>query len=223
MNSNDLIEIVRDYVKDKVAPYLWSDAEILRHLRKAERLMCERTHVLVDPNITFDTVASTVSYTIDSNVLRVYAVRVLANDYPLGRLRGRSTKLYMQATEGEPTVFSSEMSDRNILLYPVPDDVYTMQAICAIHPSAPIGPTTDSELPAEHQEELANYAAYRCLITNDVDGERVGTAGEFQELWETYLRDLKREIYRYRTGDMLVLQNWTGARNGGSSNTSVGT
>lgn len=223
MNANDLIEIVRDYVKDETVPYLWPDTAILRHLRKAERLICERTHVLIDPAVTFDTAASTTTYTMASNVLRTYALRVAANTEPLGRLRGRSYGIHMQDTEDEPRYFSTELADRAVTLYPVPDAVYSMEAICAITPNTPVGPIDDSELPTEHQEELANYAAYRCLITNDVDGERVGTAKEFQELWEVYIRDLKREIYRYRTGDMLVMQNWTWAINGGSSNTSVGT
>jgi hypothetical protein len=223
MNSTELTEIVRSYIKDEVSPYLWSDAEILRYLRKAEREMCEKTHVLIDAAITFDATAGLPpTYELDSNVLRVYAVRVAANYRPLDRLRGQAYNMQYQDTTGEPTTWSTFLGDRLITLYPAPDETYAMEAICAVMPATPIGPTTDSSIPEEHQDELANYAAYRCLATNDVDGEQVGTAAVYEDLWGVYLRDLKREIYRYRTGDKLVLVNWTGARNGGASNISVG-
>ncbi len=223
MNGTALTLIARDLIKDEVAPYLWSDATILRYLRKAEREMCKRTHVLIDAAVTFNATAGLPpTYTLGANVLRVYAVRVAANKYPLGRLRGQAYGIHMQDTLGEPTVFSTNLSGKNITLYPAPDATYPMEAICAIMPSAAVSAGTNSKLPDEHQEELAGYAAYRCLITNDVDGEQVGTANEYKDAWYEYLRDLKRELYRYRTGDKLVMQNWTGGYNGGSGNVSIG-
>lgn len=223
MTGIELIAVVRDLIKDEVSPYLWSDEAILRYLRKAEREMCEKTHVLIDPAVTFSaTNTSPPTFTLDDTVLRVYAVRVVANAYPLNKLRSRAYGIHMQDTEGEPTVWSTDLGHKKVTLYPVPDTTYPMEAICAVNPTDPVAMGVDSELPPEHHEELANYAAYRCLITNDVDGERVGTATEYRDLWGVYLRDLKRDIYRYRTGDKLVMQNWTGGYNGGASNVSVG-
>jgi len=224
MTGNDLIEIVRDLIKDEKAPYLWSDATILRYLQKGEREMCERTHVLIDPAVAFTaTVTTPPTFTLADNVLRVYAVRVAANSTPLSRLRSTAYGIHMQDTVGEPKTFSTDLGHKKVTLYPAPDVEYAMEGICAITPDNPVTSGVDSELPPEHHEELAGYAAYRCLITNDVDGERVGTANEFRDNWGEYLRDLKRDIYRFRTGDKLVLQNWTGARNGGAANIRVGT
>ena len=223
MTGHELIAITRELTKDETAPYLWSDAEILRYIQRGERLMCKETHVLIDTAVTFSTVVDTTTYTLDDTVLRVYAVRVAANTYPLGRLRSRAYGIHMQDTVGEPSVFSTELGSKKITLYPAADVVYPMEAICAVMPTNAVANGVDSELPDEHQEELATYAAYRCLITNDVDGERVGTANEYKDEWGVYLRDLKREIYRYRTGEMLILQNWTGGHNGGASNIRVGT
>lgn len=224
MNGNALIALVREYIKDEESPYLWSDDLIIQHLQKAEREMCAKTHVLINTAVAFDTVSTQNIYDLGTDVLRVYAVRVAANGYPLNRLRGKANSLYMQSDNtGEPKIFSTNLSYRSVTLYPSPDAVYSMEAICAVYPATPIDNETESLLDSEHHVELANYAAYRCLTTNDVDGAEIGTADQYKDMWYEYLRDLKRDIYRYRTGDSLVLQNWTGASPNGSSNVKVGT
>lgn len=210
MDGEELIAEVRTQIKDTVSPYLFSDETILRHLQEAERRMCRDTHVLVSTTETQALSASTPTYTLGDHILRVYASRIQGETKPLNRLRGAAYGLHLSATEDTPTLFSTNVGHKKITFYPVPDTTMTAELICAVMPTTAVAKGVQSSIPDEHQNALIDYASYRCLVTNDADGEQVGTAREFQDAWGEYIRDLKRDIYRYRTDDKLVLQNWTG-------------
>lgn len=214
MNGDELISDVRVLVQDATEPYLWTEDTILKFLREAETLMCKGTHVLVAPDIALDVTAEVSTRTIDARILRVYAARIAGSNRALGRLRGAAYSVAMLDTLATPRHFTTNLGDRYITLYPVPDVAYTLELICAVLPSDPVDYDTDSEIPEEHQTALVDYAAYRCLIIPDEDGESLVNADIYKERWGKYVRDLKRDIYRYRTGDSLVLTHWTGNYNG---------
>ena len=214
MTGDELISDVRSLIQDEVAPYLWADEAILKLLRDAERTMCKQTHVLINTEVPLDVEADTATYTLDRRILRVYASRVAGSRQALGRLRGAAYGVHIMDTLGTPRHFTTNLGDKRVSFYPVPDAEYTIEMLCAVMPGTPVSEDTDSEIPEEHQHALVDYAAYRCLIIPDEDGESTAAAETYKESWLKYLRDLKRELYRYRTGDKLVLTHWTGTYNG---------
>lgn len=214
MTGQELLELARVYLSDDTTPYLWSDELILRHLNEAQKVFCEKTHALLDIAVTVSATASTATYNLPQNVLRVYAARISGDNTQLARTRGEAYAMSMLDTLSEPRYFSTSVGDRKLTLYPVPDGTYSIELICAIRPSTVLTEDNSPSIAEEYHENLVDFACYKCLITNDVDGNNTGTAMEFRARWEDFIRDTKRDIYRYRTGDKLVVQNWTWGRNG---------
>jgi len=214
MTGDDLISDVRVLVQDATKPYLWSDDVILKYLREAEKLFCKGTHILVDPDVSTTVEANTPTHKVGDTILRIYAAKITGASKQLGRLRGAPYAAHMSDTIGTPQYFTTGLGDKYITVYPAPDVETALDLICAIMPSNFVELDTESEVPEEYQPALVDYATYRCLIIPDEDGENMNTAELYENRWLAAVRDAKAEIYRYRTGDKLVLTHWAGARNG---------
>lgn len=100
-----------------------------------------------------------------------------------------------------------------LTVFPAPDAVDVIEIMCAVTPESLIEKGKEASVPTEHQYILTYYAAYRCLVIPDEDGQSLAVAGEYKDQWGEAVRDLKREIYRFRTADRMLIENWTGNQN----------
>lgn len=209
MTGDELISATRRELKDEVTPYLWSDETILLFLQNAELEFCRETHVLIESDITFDTIAGEAVYAMPSNVLHMYDVFDTTTGYVLASARGRMMAPSFNS-EGRPTSYSRSRGNKTVVFYPTPDAVYSMQVAAAVRPSVTFGYDTEPQIDEEDHHSLTWYAAARCLVTNDVDGGNVGTADKFMRLWGRYLVERKRNEFSYRTGSTFRHQSWAG-------------
>lgn len=209
MNGYELISAVRREIKDDVKPYLWTDDTILSFLQNAELEFCRETHVLIESNITFDTIVGEAVYAMPSNVLHVYDVFDTTTGTVLTNTRGRMLAPNFSG-EGKPSRYSRSRGNKTVILFPTPDDVYSIQVAAAIRPGVTFTYDTEPAIDEEDHHSLTWYAAARCLMTNDVDGSNVGTADKFGKLWGRYLVERKRNEFSYRTGSSFRLNNWAG-------------
>jgi hypothetical protein len=211
MDKDEIVAAVREETADTVAPYLWSEAVILRYLDQGEKEFCRYTGVLIDGGIRFSTKSGKSSYQITGftgdKILRVLGVK--AGDTILTRMRGSPLKAFWDTNTSEPKYFSTHYNMKDIVLYPVPDDVYSMTVLASVSPDGTILQNNGPYIPEEYHEVLVYYAAYKCLITNDADGNNVGTAEQFKDLWYEELREIKRSFYRGRAGDIVTTTKWT--------------
>jgi len=78
MTADSLILLAREYLGDKVQPYLWSDSFLLGALNRAEQEAAVRTLCFNDETTDAVTkisvLANTATYTLDSRVIRVDAL-----------------------------------------------------------------------------------------------------------------------------------------------------
>lgn len=218
MTGDELLSAVRREIKDDVQPYLWSDETIMHHLQTAEIEFCRETHVLIESDIRFDTIVGTSTYSLPNKVIHIYDVFVTEVDPVtsetsgmfLRPLAGRNLVPSFNST-GKPSSYSRSRGDKTVLLFPIPDAVYSIGVSAAVRPDPVLDYVTEPSIDEEDHYALVWYAAAQCLYTNDVDGSNVGTAEKFQGLWGRHIVKSKREEFRYRTGSRFKSNSFTGS------------
>jgi len=198
----ELLAYTRELLRDTVSPYLWSDTTVYRYLNDAQRIMAERTFCLVDDeNYDIATEIGVRSYTLDNDeILQVLGARISGQTTPLSPGFSPVTSAFFSNTVGLPTNYSQVGGRLKISFTPTPDAVYTVNLIVAIRPTTTISTGVAPEVPAPFHLALADYAASKCLIHNDVDGINITSAEAFGRSFNEAVRDLKAQIYHYRLG-----------------------
>jgi hypothetical protein len=197
----ELLALAREILRDETLPYLFSDTTLYRYLNEAPQRMAERSFCIVDDEsyeVSLD--ASVRSYTLDSNILQVLGARVDGETSPLQAGFTPLGGAFFNGSEGMPTRYSMIGGAHKISFYPTPDDTYTVKLVAAVRPSVDIAATTSPEVPAQFHPALADYAASKCLLQNDVDGLNVASAQALGASFLEACRDLKRLVYQYRLG-----------------------
>ena len=209
MTGSELIEYTRVLLADSTEPYLWSDDFLMLALQEAEKLFCMRTHCLTE-EVVISTTQDVSTYDLPDNTLKVVFADIELR--PLARLTVASSTVYMRSARGKPVSYGTGFPVKNMTVYPTPDASYNIVAILATLPFEPFGEADDPAVPAEWQMTLADFAAYKALSTNDVDGNNAGTATTFMQRWETGVLEAKRMDYLLRTSPRLPLGQWTGGK-----------
>lgn len=214
MTGQELLDYVRaDILRDSALPYLWSDALILRYLAEAENKFARETYALLDDTQTITTAIGTSSYSLPTGTIFVESAAISTSAYDLGNYTRRFLPSNLATATGTPTVFVNDQSSRTIRFYPVPDAVITIKLRVARLPSVAIGLYAAPEIPEEYHLDLGEYVAWRCLQSNDADGEALGAADRHRKDWLQRVADAKREYYRARMGNTPnATRNWTGMR-----------
>lgn len=201
MTGAELLALTREILRDEKLPYLFSDTAIYRYLNEAQHRMAERTHCIVDDETYEVSLEPSVrSYTLNSNILHVLGARIDGETDPLAVGFTTLGGAFFNGSEGLPLRYSMIGGASKISFYPTPDDSYTVKLIAAIRPTTTIAATTSAEVPDEFQTALADYAASKCLLQNDVDGLNVASSQALGASFLEACRDLKRQIYQYRLG-----------------------
>ncbi len=205
MTNAELLALTRELLRDEVAPYLFSDTIIYRYLNDAQKFMAERTFCIVDyENYDLTTVANTRSYTLDNEeVLQILGARIVGETTPLKAGFAPVSDAFFSNSSGQPTNYTTTGGRLQISFAPTPDAAYAISLVVAIRPTTDISATNSSktsEIPVTYHTALADYAASKCLLHNDVDGLNVASSASFANSYMEAVRDLKRQIYQYRLG-----------------------
>jgi hypothetical protein len=134
--------------------------------------------------------------------------------------QGRPTHYTMQhAVDSSGTLAAPEGGGTGhhiMLLYPVPDDEYTIDLRVARKPLARMVADGDEpEIDEDYHLLLCDYACWRALTNNRPEGAQMADPRPFLESWERGLRDAKRNIALLRAGvTQRAVANWTGKRSG---------
>ncbi len=223
MILSELLDYVRkDLLRDKSdlvsgsSDKLWSDELIIRYLDEAQKLFCRRTYALLDNSSDLSELslsAGEPEYELDPLILFVFTARVSTESYPMNDWTYGYIPTYATDCTGLPTAYSLDEAIRTIRFYPIPDTAYTVNLRIARLPASDL--TVDDldaepEIDPQYHLDLGDFAAYRCLQNNDIDGSNKGSVDSLRKEWEMKVREAKREFYRYRLGATPVaVRSWT--------------
>lgn len=214
MTGQELIDYLRvDILRDAAAPYLWSDELLLRRLSEAESIHARRTYSILDDLQTIDAAVDTPTYALPAGTMHVLSARVSTQAHDLRSFTRKAIPSHLLTSTGEPQIFTLDEATGVMRLYPVPEASYTINLRIARLPAAPITESTSPEIPERYHLDLAEYAAWRCLLDNDVDGKKSDASDRHRADWEMRVSDAKREFYRLQLGVCPhVTRSWTGKR-----------
>ena len=215
MTGAELLAYTRtDVLRDAATPYLWSDALIYRRLSEAQEIHARRAYSIVDETTTLLTEADTAVYANDATTLFILSATLSTSSTDLRNYTRKAIPSHLLTSTGEPRIYTLDEATNKIRLYPVPDAEYTINLRIARLPLAAIASSSTPEIQARYHLDLAEYAAWRCLMDNDVDGQANKAAERHKGDWEQRVSDAKRELYRMQLGsNPSVISSWTGKRN----------
>lgn len=183
MNVTELIAECRRRLDDTVAPFLWSDAELLAHLNEAEREAALRARLLTDSttaNVAVITlVAGQAAYTVSPLVIEIRRAKVDGQYHTLTHTSPEALdRKYIdwETRQGDPAEFFEQSGQ--IQLVPVPRENGTLRLVVYRYPLTAMVMPTDPEtpgakvapeLPAEFHEQLVPWALHRAYLKRDND------------------------------------------------------
>ncbi|MFA5976487.1 MAG: hypothetical protein WC859_10050 [Elusimicrobiota bacterium] len=214
MTGQELLDYLRtDILKDAAEPYRWSDALILRMLSEAESRFARATYALLD-SATITTEIGEPEYALPVGTIFVASAAVSTNSRDMENYTRRFIPTNLTTATGEPSMFICDERSGYIRVYPVPEAVITINLRVARLPTDVLATYSTPEIPEEYHLDLAEYAAYRLLLSNDVDGQNVGASARHEADWYKRLSDAKREYFRIRSGaNPRAVRSWTFQRN----------
>lgn len=190
MTIEQLIAEFRSVLQDVEAPYLWSNDDICLYLTDAINEACVRACLIEDrttPSVcSITTVAGTDTYAKHASIHKIKRVAING-----GLLRETSIE-YLDAVfpgwesqSGRPYMFLTE-GDKNIRLFPTPDDVYTVALTVYRIPITEFTSDdldVDPEIPAYLHMQLMPWV-YRCaLLKQDAETSDKARAAEYEGIF----------------------------------------
>ena len=192
MKLGDLIAIVRNELDDDVAPYLWSDPEMIDYAVDAENEASRRARLLIDSTTTaicqITTAAATAVYALSPLVLFIRRAKMSTEDYALGRVAVRDLDYRVPGWEtetGTPTHFVTDYETGKIRLYPIPNAVGTVKLTVVRMPKVDLATINDTpEIHPRLHRSLRFWMMYRAYSKQDAETKDDQKAGENLGLFE---------------------------------------
>jgi hypothetical protein len=184
----------------------------MSYLNEAEVLFARKTYALFN-TLTITTVVGQSLYTLPAGVLLVSSGLVSGQARELSNMTRRNMPPDTATNTGIPLAFATDEVSGAIRFYPVPDAIMTITMRAAQLPATSFTAATAPSIPVQYHPDLIEYAAYRALRVNDVDGSNTTTSALFKREWEERLNTAVQEFYRIRLGnDPTAARSWTGIR-----------
>lgn len=183
MQLTELVAECRRRLDDTVAPYLWSDAELIAHLNEAEREACIRSRLITDRStagiVVISLVAGTASYNLSPLVIEIRRAKVDGQHAPLTHTSLEALDreyTNWESSQGDPRQFFE--ADHDIQIVPKPREngtlrlvVYRLPLTDMVLPTDPVTPGAKNapEIPAEFHLQLVPWALHRAYLKRDND------------------------------------------------------
>lgn len=192
MNLDELIKQFRNYMDDKVAPYLWDDDEVILYINEAEREAARRSRCLtdsLDPEICYLPVKAGQSvYKLDKRILYVRRMKTDKHDRLLTPVRAHLLECHDNKWESRTGRVENVVMDHNsrsVTLYRVPSEDQTIRMTVVRLPVRKMASLSDEpEIPEEYHLAMLNYAYYLAYSKQDVEGNSEDRAQMFYNRFE---------------------------------------
>lgn len=211
MTPAALLSRFRLEVRDEVAPYLWSDAEIYAYMDQAQKDFCRYTGGLAD-TYTVSLVASTATYSVSPRITKIEYVSRTSDDVEVAIINigdVASGDYALNTDEGTVEAILTDVGADEIRCIPVPSASDTLSMIIKRMPLTDIDAGGDTlEIAEHHQTHLIPgmaYYAYRKQDAETFDRER---SDQYHGTFLTYCDQAKRERERREHKPRGVVFSW---------------
>lgn len=184
MTLEELLDAAREVLDDRVEPYLFATADLVRHYNDAVMEACIRTRVLQDaesPLCSIPLVPGQATYTLDPAIFAVRRVRIEGQFDPLQLLdvsqldrefRGWDDPTLAQ--RGTPRAACFDYGTGRMTLAPTPSQPGTVRMLVWRGPTADqrlAGDDLDGEpaIPEHMHRELKHWVAGQSLLNQDAE------------------------------------------------------
>lgn len=201
MNTGELLDHTRvNVLRDVIRPYIFSDDLVVAFLDEGLKKVAVRTHSFVEATRELQIEAGEDTYALDDDIVFIHSARLAGY---AGRLLPVSEFWTPDdSTSQRPTRYTTDKETQSIRFYSAPDQAYTAILRCATLPKTLSLDALDAEisLKPHYQLALADWAAYRCLTLNDVDGRNDDAADRARTRFFEQVNEVKRDVYQLKTG-----------------------
>lgn len=193
MQLLDLINLFRREVDDTVAPYLWSDQEIIDYANDAQNEACRRARLLIDsttPDLCQFNVplANEGLVLIDDRTLFVRHARI-AGKRSLQRVTMRDLEQkhwnWRDHAPRDPVAFVTDYETGKLLLWPKPDTDVVLQLTVVRLPKVEMNDPQDTpEIAPRLHRSLRFWMMFRAYSKQDSQANDPKKAAESLQLFE---------------------------------------
>ena len=204
MTGNELLDYTRKYVlRDTRTPPLFPDELVVAYLDEAQQRIVQRTHAFVESLRELSLSENETLYPLDDDIAYVYAVRL--DGYYDYLTTSTDSWTPQDGIKTRPTRYTVDTETQTIRFYPIPDGAYTAILRVARLPAKLTLDNLDDdlELKDRYQLALADWAAHRCFMNDDVDGRNDGAAERALARFNMAVNEMKRDEYKLRTGHLM--------------------
>lgn len=215
----DLIAVLRSELDDPVitdypADQLWSDQDLGRYLREAEREFCYKTEILRDgdtPKVTRIQLQPRVpSYPLDPSVISI--IEATIPNYRRIPLIKRdfkwiqSTFLDWRRRTGVPDYICTDYKPEQVMFFPIPHSVDLVYGAATVE----LFVTRTSilefnlvdlddaefEIPVRYHERLLNWAKHKAYLKQDTETYDLEKSDKFKATWEQDMLQVFQAIWK---------------------------
>lgn len=207
MNSTEILDAFREEMRDKEAPYLWSDADIYRYLDDAQKMFCRLTEGIEDSSTEsicrLTVVAGTEWYPLSRKVLKVREVVNTATGRPYEVVNMEKASLQGVLFNGHPgplKLFVTGMEKHKLRAWPLPSEGATVELRVFRLPLEVITDAGDQELEIDehHHNALLLWMKHLAYLKQDAETFNKSESDEFEAKFRAYCFASMKEQERAR-------------------------
>lgn len=181
----ELFDAFRREVRDTIAPYFWSEAEVYAYMTDAETMVAQRLLCIQDMTseaAVYDVTASEPEVLLHESVIRVRSATLIAadTDYPLDILSADNMQAFglrtIRTTTGRPNCLFTGAATNTVRLYPIPNDDAELALSIYRTPLNALSVTASFEVPRQYRSAMLEWMKYRAYNKDDVESYDPGKA-----------------------------------------------
>ena len=195
MNLGDLLSLARTRLRDKVTPYLWSDAELIDFANAAVEEACLRAR-LISTNVPLTIVAGTTIYTLPFQVLAAQnAVFIDTDSGQINNITAISERELWAlqrinpSAAGRPQAYARGKDRNTIEIYPTPD-LLGLGILTVDIKRMPLEEdrmrivNDEPAIPEEFHRDLVHWMLFEAFSVPDSDMLNVGASDKAEQRFQ---------------------------------------
>jgi hypothetical protein len=180
MTLEQLKDAFRTMADDLETRYLFSDADVVRHLNEGQVEACFRKRLLVDSTSSFTQVAissGTSVYPLDNRIIFIRRVKLTSSTIPLGAADHRDMDKSLHGWDTQTGAVERYITGLDPIAYPKKLRLYRIPTVSGTagltvvrEPLVAMSADGDSpEIPEYYHEKLLHWPLYRGYMNRDAD------------------------------------------------------
>lgn len=198
---DDLISVFRSEVSDAVAPYLWTDEDLIRYVNGAVNALAVKTNGLIE-TLSLPVAASATFVKLPARVLHIYSAKLSTS--------GRTLRLVNEndASTDSTTIVRDTYPSRVTFTTP-PLTADTLVLRCSVTLEYPLELGDDLPFTAlDDQELLLHYMKWKAYGKHDAETFDAVREMKHQRYFEDGVREREQELRNHRRAPGLIKMEW---------------